>query len=595
MADAPHGGYRVVTTTQTAVVLLEVGVGLSTRTLAQDFGAQFTKSTGSDLKTLGGLQKLQALNPKTTIPVCETRGDGPIFKGAEHLEVWQSCPEQQQALWLIAGRTVEIPLVRVEIETFAEQWVRLQRADACEDVACLKANLPKARASLLEAAKFVSQTSSSAALVPAALPVAASIVGHAVPPVASVSVLVPVDQPRKVDAAPPLGAWSYFLIMLIVVFLASFSFLAARIYRSAQERVAELEKKLRTLNDQLIVARTALQEAEEKALEFRGTILSYFMRLANKLGATLTTSMDHAAMYVALATAHERREQLHREAVERQAAYETEQRTAREDAQREIADQRAEAKRLVDEAAERLRQVEAREASLQRSLELAQRTEEAEVRAERLAAIGVGRETELERTRNELDRAQVRLRDAVAMHDAYRAEMASTFDKRAEENAGMDQKLATAKRERDAFVAALFTDGADGQRAALSSPSTSGSYETVHPDDASQVRPHPAHAERTSIDPASADDFLNWASGFVEDHQRRAFCLTSLAALRQACGLASLPIVFDRALLDASLGASGVHTKPEMQRLLAHATLAALPYLAARMQLLTPQLAQASA
>ncbi len=155
LAAAPDGGYRVVRTTAKATVL-EVGLGLSTRRLATEFGEQFMKSTGTDLNTLAGLEKLQALNPKTTIPVCQTLGNGPSYEGAEKMGVWTSCPANLKALWLIAGLTVEIPIVKVEIETFAQRWTRLQAVDACADTACLAANLKNS--SVLTALKTIPAT-----------------------------------------------------------------------------------------------------------------------------------------------------------------------------------------------------------------------------------------------------------------------------------------------------------------------------------------------------------------------------------------------------------------------------------------------------
>ena len=145
-AEAPDRGYRVVKTDDKDAVVIEIGKDTSLTNIAANFGAQFKKSTGYNLASLEGLEALQELNPETTIPVCWPSGNGAIFKGAKHTEVWASCPKLDKTLWLIAGRTIRIPLVKVTVETFSQKWERLTKLDECSDLGCIMAHLKDGKA-----------------------------------------------------------------------------------------------------------------------------------------------------------------------------------------------------------------------------------------------------------------------------------------------------------------------------------------------------------------------------------------------------------------------------------------------------------------
>lgn len=134
-ATAPPGGYRIVETRKD-VVVLEIGEGTTYRMLKSNFGKQFRESTG---KELDDFEALQALNPKTTIPVCWPPGDGPMYRGSGHTEVWATCKSEHKTLWLIAGPGgyIEIPIVKKTVETYAEWKLRHESMDACEDASCV--------------------------------------------------------------------------------------------------------------------------------------------------------------------------------------------------------------------------------------------------------------------------------------------------------------------------------------------------------------------------------------------------------------------------------------------------------------------------
>ncbi|MEK7116495.1 MAG: hypothetical protein AAB879_03810 [Patescibacteria group bacterium] len=317
-AEAPDRGYRVVKTDDKDAVVIEIGKDTSYKTLNANFGVLFKKSTGFDLDSLEGLEALQGLNPETTIPVCWPPGNGAIYKGAKHTEVWASCPAAQKTLWLIAGRTIRLPLVNVTVETFSQKWERLTTLDECKDAACVVAHLKdgsrwkalvEPKTEILVAAQR-SSSASGAAPTPIAS-VSSDAAAHAK---MNAEITRPTSELTSVRAEPDAAQknphsgyfhWGWFAAAIVsfVVFLvftakAGYDPYLMREHARKTGELAEAEQEL-------VTAKADHVAAAKQAKQFQDTVLVEFVSIASKVDARLTSAMNHTAMHDAIVAAQE--------------------------------------------------------------------------------------------------------------------------------------------------------------------------------------------------------------------------------------------------------------------------------------------------
>lgn len=117
-----------------------VGARVTVNQIVSAFGVMYRSATGQELTW----QKIQAANPRTTIPVCNIPGDGPMWRGRGDTSVWEGCPEKHQSIALVAGPSGVLVIPMEQIETHAEKLKRLEAQDLCfKSAECLAERIKK--------------------------------------------------------------------------------------------------------------------------------------------------------------------------------------------------------------------------------------------------------------------------------------------------------------------------------------------------------------------------------------------------------------------------------------------------------------------